>query len=288
MKIISTVILAAFAISIGACAHSPTQDENARMALTIGTLHKAHLTEATYPVQTLRFIIEQYKPDLVLVEIRPEAFARGNLEDGAFEMTYAALVAQQAGIPVAPIDQWTEAEQQKELSERVNKNKEKQFKEELEKIQDKKGYKSAFVRLHSPNAMVAQARIINLRARIFDGNPSWEKRQAWFHYHADQAIQKYQAKRVLAFVGYEHRSQLDSHLRDTGFRIADPLRYDTRFQDLEMCVPAPVLTKWQEGVTRLRKSSLQQKKLLRQALQTKADYFQSAVDKYRGHPCTPL
>jgi hypothetical protein len=73
----------------------------------MGTIHGAHLTTPAYPLTQVRAVIVHLRPDLVLVEARPEEVARGNLGDGPIEALYAELAARQAGLASSGIDWWT-------------------------------------------------------------------------------------------------------------------------------------------------------------------------------------
>ena len=74
--------------------------------MVVGTEHGGHVTTPGYPMSKLGALIDAYKPDLVLVEIRPAPFAMGHYEDGPIEMSYVTLHAKSRGIAVAPIDWW--------------------------------------------------------------------------------------------------------------------------------------------------------------------------------------
>ena len=85
--------------------------------MVVGTIHSAHLVQRDYPLARLAAVLSAAHPDLVLVEIRPEPFAAGHLEDGPFEMTYVTLLARAAGVPVEPIDWWREEDRRSRWSE---------------------------------------------------------------------------------------------------------------------------------------------------------------------------
>jgi len=72
----------------------------------MGTIHGDHLTCAEYSLEHVQALVANLKPDLLLVESRPEELARGNWADGPIEMPVASLAARALGIPVAGIDWW--------------------------------------------------------------------------------------------------------------------------------------------------------------------------------------
>jgi hypothetical protein len=71
----------------------------------LGSIHGGHPPD--YGLVHLRAVITRLRPDLLLVESRPQEMARGNLGDGPIEALYETLVGRAAGIEVAGIDWWT-------------------------------------------------------------------------------------------------------------------------------------------------------------------------------------
>src|SRR5262245_32830576 len=68
-----------------------------RQVMVVATIHKGHLLQKRYPLALLCQIIDAYRPDLVMVEIRPEPFRAGHYEDGPFEMTAVTFCARRRG-----------------------------------------------------------------------------------------------------------------------------------------------------------------------------------------------
>ena len=73
----------------------------------LGTIHGAHLTTPAYSLWNLGAVVEHLHPDMLLVEERPDAVARGHLGDGPVEMPFASLTARADGIVVEGMDWWT-------------------------------------------------------------------------------------------------------------------------------------------------------------------------------------
>jgi|SRR5579872_1580997 len=73
----------------------------------LGGIHDAHLTTRDYSLQNVAAAVLHLRPDLLLVEERPEEMARGNWADGPLEAGFASLTAKAAGIPVQGVDWWT-------------------------------------------------------------------------------------------------------------------------------------------------------------------------------------
>lgn len=72
----------------------------------LGTVHSMSLNSKHFSYLNLKSVIENLKPDLLLVESRPEQLANGNFADGPVEMLYSHLTAISNGIPVKGIDWW--------------------------------------------------------------------------------------------------------------------------------------------------------------------------------------
>jgi hypothetical protein len=73
----------------------------------LGTVHNDHVAPGSrYPLWQLKAVILGLKPDMVLVEIKPEAAHADHWAEGPIEMPFCALVAQDAGIRVNGMDYW--------------------------------------------------------------------------------------------------------------------------------------------------------------------------------------
>ncbi len=75
----------------------------------LGTVHTDHLASRDYSLWHLGAVVDRLRPDLLLVESRPEELARDNWGDGPVEMPFASLTARAGGIPVEGIDWWERA-----------------------------------------------------------------------------------------------------------------------------------------------------------------------------------
>jgi hypothetical protein len=72
----------------------------------LGTIHSNHLTTKDYSLRHLKAVITNLKPDLVLVESRPEELQKDNWGDGPIEMPFASLTAKSLGMKVDGMDWW--------------------------------------------------------------------------------------------------------------------------------------------------------------------------------------
>lgn len=72
----------------------------------LGTIHADHLSTEDYSLLHLEAVIDHLRPDLLLVESRPEELEKDNWGDGPIEMPFASLTARALGIQVAGMDWW--------------------------------------------------------------------------------------------------------------------------------------------------------------------------------------
>ena len=242
----------------------------------VATLHAAHLHVAGYPVALLGEVMRAARPDLVLVEIRPEPFAAGHLEDGPFEMTYATLVARERGIAVEPIDWWQESDVGAP-EPRLAPDASAAFEREMAPLRAAFQRAPDFATANSGAQAAVVAAMRNVEGRYFDGNPVWSRRQSWFHHRAMEAITRRRARRALAFVGAEHRPELAAWLATQGAEVLDPLSLGVSAADVPAGARAPeaVVAAWREGAARLRAATGTGP--LAVALRRKARYFELAA-----------
>ncbi|AKN32899.1 hypothetical protein Ccar_19425 [Clostridium carboxidivorans P7] len=72
----------------------------------LGTDHTMLLDSEPYSYLNLKSAIENLKPDVLLIESRPDQLAEGNFADGPTEMLYCHLIADNLHIPVKGVDWW--------------------------------------------------------------------------------------------------------------------------------------------------------------------------------------
>lgn len=80
------------------------QNEPDLVAMVVGTVGRDHITQSGYPLTKIADIIDVFKPDMILLQVRQEPFKKQNLEDASFEMTYVNGVAGTNGVDTEPID----------------------------------------------------------------------------------------------------------------------------------------------------------------------------------------
>jgi hypothetical protein len=253
----------------------PRDSPHAAEAMVVATIHKAHLVQPGYPLAMLGQILDRYRPDLVLVEVRAEPFARSELEDGPFEMAYVVERARAAGVAVEPIDWWDAARAEPALSA----GQEQRYHTEVEPLEARRIFPPDFAQAHSDEQTQLLRQIRNAQDRVLQGNPVWRERQAWFHHLASVAIAKHGARRVLAFVGQDHRPELVDWLTGSGLAMRDPRTLDVAAKDED--VGDAVVARWREGLARLKAQAMVAGS---PNLAAKIRYFEVAVER-RGRCC---
>ena len=256
----------------------------------VGTIHKFHLIQKNYPLQTLKALVEAYSPDLVLVEIRPSAFKHGHYEDGPFEMAYVTHIAKNKRIPVVPIDWWLAQEAGTPGGDAPKSIKaRRRFMKAVKPYMKGLSWPPTFDQVHSVKYTRRMLMVINARARLLGGTPSWNRRQAWFHHWATQALLHHRPKKVMAFVGAQHRPELKAHLAALGGLAKDPKEIldaaHTPLSELaKHPIPSAVVEAWRAGIRRLEKKRDAAKGPLHAAYKKKIHYFQVAV-RQKGRCC---
>lgn len=77
-----------------------------QLVYILGTIHGAHLSVRDYSLWHIKAVIKNLRPDLLLVESRPEELDQDNWADGPIEMVFSSLTAMELGIPVCGMDWW--------------------------------------------------------------------------------------------------------------------------------------------------------------------------------------
>ncbi len=248
--------------------------------MVVGTIHSRHMVNKNYPLQVLSALLDRWKPDLVLVEIRPKAFDKGHLEDGPFEMTYVTALAKQRHIRVVPIDWFRESDIQPPSARDMAAEK-KAMAAVASLFQSMHGV-PGFYQVHDRQFTRAMLQALNARNRFLHGTPVWNRRQAWMEFQAAQAIWQYRPKRVALFVGFQHRPEIQAYLEQLGARVVDPIALfqSTGFSMKALArrpIPESVLALWRQGLARLRARAAKATGFLHCSLLNKARYFQVAT-----------
>jgi hypothetical protein len=303
--VVLACVLAA-AVSCAGCAvlggrveAPPSEPAPAFDAMVVGTAHRGHLTVAGYPFSKLDETLDAFHPDLVLVEIRPQAFAEGRYEDGPIEMSYVTLKARARGIAVEPIDWYLDSDVGREPNE--DPARARAYQTEVGILDTEVDRYDTFEVLNGPKRAQDFLRVENAAARHgLSDNAAWHRRQSWFHRQAVVAIDRHHARRVAAFVGFAHRPELDAWLRTAGGRSISPVSALAALPVLPgaKASPAPssstpssstpvsadVLQVWREGIGRLRRLAETAEPHVRKRLVAKIKYWEIALER-RGLCC---
>jgi hypothetical protein len=262
--------------------------EPALQAMVIGTIDKEHLTTQGYPFSKIGDAFDAFKPDLVLVQVRPDAAKDNKLEDAPIEQTYVNDVVGSRGIDMEPIDWFHEMEMGMPLPSPESTD--------AEAYKRDAGWLDTYepMSFEQANSRETSERILsalNARARYLGGNALWEKRQAWIQHNAGEAMKKHKGvRRVMVVIQVMHRPELEMYLQNMGAVIrnaADVVAKATETREAGT-VPAPVVARWREELNRLRDKldHAPKKGPERVPILAKMQILQVAVDK-AGACCVP-
>lgn len=249
----------------------------------VGTIHGGHLKVEGYPLAALDALIGAFSPELVLVEIRPEPFATGHLEDGPIEMTYVTLAAKRRGIRVVPIDWWREEDFG--APSPADGPLASTFARDYGSIAEAADSFGSFEEVNSQKRVQDVLTVVGARARLDVGDEGpWHRRQAWFHEQAWSAIRTTHAKRVMAFVGFFHRPELQAFLGGMGARIDSPLGIVASAAPHD--APDDVLAEWRSGLERLRAAKQTAPAAMASSFDRKIALWEQAIAR-KGRCCIP-
>jgi hypothetical protein len=251
--------------------------------MVVGTEHKGHYVAPGYPMRVLESVLDAYRPDLVLVEIRPEAFAQGQYEDGPIEMSYVTLAAAKRHVAVAGIDWWREEDFGKDAPT-LDAEGDREFERSYADAARRVDSYDTFAVLNSPERARDVLAFRNAQTRLGSGEGAlWERRQAWFNHRAETAIAERHATRTLAFVGFAHRPELEAHLVLRGMTSTDPRALGAKLDDGP--VPDDVIDFWKQAVERMKaKAAATSNPALKQSFERKIASWEAAVAR-RGQCC---
>ncbi len=168
----------------------------------------------------LSALIDSYRPDLVLVEIRQEAFKKGWYDDGPFEMTYITSYAQSKGIAVKPID-WYHDEEIGRPQPAAEASAQVDYDRETSRA------KSGVVWPPTYEKPICEDITLRNCLLSISKRDTWEPRApGMFVRHVSTTMlfkQLKDTRRAMAFVRARHRVELQSYLDDHGGAMRSPL-----------------------------------------------------------------
>ena len=228
----------------------PPPIEAEYQAAVVGTIGKYHLVESRFPVARLGDVLAIFKPDLLLLAVRVDAFREGHLEDASFEMTYVNALAHQHGVVVEPID-WFREQDLAAPPAAVEPWDESE-------IARREGAILTEPRLYT----FEQANGKDLGQRIFlaglaearhrSGDALVSRRHAQMAQLAASAVERHgRPKRVLAYVDVLDRPSLEALLHGVGYATPEPAAIVQNAKDeIIGDIPGDVLAEWQSQQAR--------------------------------------
>lgn len=230
----------------------PPPPEPAYQATVVGTIGKLHMVESRYPISKLGDVLAAFKPDLVLVAVRVDAFREAHFEEASFEMTYVSSLAKQHGVFVEPIDWFREqdlgaappAAEPWDEAEIARKDAEVLFLPRLYTFEQANGDELAQKVLLATGS----------EARHRGGNPVASRRQAWMQQLTASAVSRHgRPKRVLAYVDVLDRPGIDMTLHEVGYTTKEPVALLSKSKDVMIAdIPSDVMADWKGQLERTR------------------------------------
>lgn len=271
---------------VAAAPPCPAPIESDKQAVVVGTIGKLHMAEAKYPLAKLGDVMSSFKPDLVLVAVRPDPFREGSYEDASFEMTYLAALAKNRAIPAEgidwfreqdlaapppPVDPASDAENAKRGAEILARPKLYPF----EQANGNELYEAIYL-----------ANIAEQRHR--GGNAPWSRRAGHLQHLAIDAIAKHKKpKKVLAFVDVFDRPTVSLALTAIGYETRDPVVVSKQSSEVMATdMPPEVLSQYKNQLGRVRERVEKTKGSEKAFWQEREKTLEVVVDK-RATCCVP-
>jgi hypothetical protein len=248
----------------------------------LGTIHRSHLITSEYTLGHVKAAYLAIRPELLLVEIRPEEMALGNLSDGPFEMTYLTVLACKDGIPVEGIDWFTSTIPYSAPDPGIVST----MDSELDDIMagNKTSQPPSYTEVHSKDYILRTIKSHEARIRYLGdvGNGEWTRRNLWMAHRALKALDDYDVKRAMLAVGGEHLGTLISLFERDNERISCHLAPAvTPLLPSDYAASDDIVSAWKKGVhsLQIRIDSLEPESQLRSRLRKKQKYFQLAIEQ---------
>jgi hypothetical protein len=231
-------------------AQCPPPPEPAYQAMVVGTIGKLHLAESRYPLSRLGDVLAAFKPELVLLQVRVDAFREDRLEDASFEMTYVNHVARQRGMAVEPIDWFREQDLGAEPPAVEPWDASELAKKEAAVLLQPRLF--TFEQAND-DAMLQKTLLASAAdARNRAGDPLTSRRRAWMQELTASAVTRHgRPKRVLAFVDVFDRPAVDAVLHGVGYATPSPVELVSKAKEMMVAdVPAEVVVAWKGQLNR--------------------------------------
>ena len=220
-------------------------------AMVVGTIDKDHLTQAQYPFSKLGDVFDAYKPDLVLIQIRPDAYKDGKMEDAPLEMTYMHVVSGSRGTDVEAID-WFKDSDYGAPPPAPDPSDVEAYKSEAGWLDAMQPYSFEQANTRETSLKILDA--MTATERYLKGNPLWARRVAWIGYLAEEAVKRRKAHKILAYVNILLRPYVEMRMMALGAVLREPPDVVNKAGESRETgtVPAIVVSEWQRSLDRLR------------------------------------
>lgn len=271
---------------VAAAPQCPAPIESDKQLVVVGTIGKLHMAEAKYPLAKLGDVMSNFKPDLVLLGVRADAFREGNYEDASFEMTYLAALAKNRAIPAEGIDWFREQDLVAPLPAVDPAGDAENAKRAAEILARPKLYPFEQANGTELAESIYLATIAEQRYR--GGNAPWTRRAAWIGHHAVDAIVKHKKpKKVLAFVDVFDRPTVLLALGAVGYESRDPVVVSKQSSEVMVSdLPPEVLSQYKNQLGRVRDKIEKAKGPEKAFWQEREKILEVVVDK-RAACCVP-
>jgi hypothetical protein len=271
---------------VAAAPPCPAPIESDRQVVVVGTIGKLHMAEAKYPIQKLGEVMSAFKPDLVLLAVRADAFREGSYEDASFEMTYLAALAKNRAIPAEGIDWFREQDLVAPLPAVDPASEAENARRGAEILARPKLY--PFEQANGAELAEAVYLATTSEQRYRAGNPAWSRRAAHVGHLAIDAVEKHKKpKRVLAFVDVFDRPTVTLALGAMGYEWRDPVVVSKRSSEEMMSdLPPEVLGQYKNQLGRVRDRIEKAKGPEKAFWQEREKILEVVVDK-RAACCVP-
>jgi hypothetical protein len=255
--------------------------------MVLATIHEFHLAQAGYPFSKLGDALDAYRPDVILVDMPPDALKGGHPEDASIEIEYLKYIAGTRSTDILPIGPERE---DPPVAARLEKGDEDALGHDPIANMDPLANNLSFEAANGPEGTMKILTALNTRARYLKGDPDWARREAWLEYSTDKVMAEKQPKRVLVIVDPVNRAAMEAHLFEKGLKMLNPVTVVSESKDKreENAVPAVVLSTWTEHLSVLQNRLHRLRPGADRAwLEYKVNLYQLAVDRH-GTCCISL
>jgi len=248
----------------------------------LGTIHCAHLIHKEYSFGHIAGAYKAAQPDLLLVEIRPEFFQRGDMADGPIEMSYLVQLARRESIDIAGID-WFQ-DNQDYFNLQPNDKELQDLETELKQCTSPSGYNWPlnYTQCHQWQHLRYLQKLHHTRIRYLGdtGHGDWLRRNLWMAHYIIQAIKRLESKQVLLAVGVEHIADLWDLLSIEDAISCHLSGQCEELMPLDYAADEELLSAWKSGIEHLdKKRSKADSSILRQKLESKIECWKQAVEQ---------